>query len=154
MRKSNWTPSIVPGGDDHDVYLVLDDFGRNGQAWREADVETTDLETVTADLLGGQFNNPVRVVGFNTAEGWSQDVSADVAASFVDAAMSRRATCRSSYRDSWIDTKAGIATCSCRCRSASCDRWLLERSRARRTFLWRRYFSAGPHWPHLFRQYP
>jgi hypothetical protein len=79
MRKSNWTPSIVPGGDDHDVYLVLDDFGRNGQAWREADVETTDLETVTADLLGGQFNNPVRVVGFNTSEGWSQDVSADVA---------------------------------------------------------------------------
>jgi len=75
MRKSNWTPSIVPGGDDHDVYLVLDDFGRNGQAWREADVETTDLETVTADLLGGQFNNPVRVVGFNTAEGWAQDVS-------------------------------------------------------------------------------
>jgi hypothetical protein len=45
MRKSSWTPSIVPGGDDHDVYLVLDDFGRNGQAWREADVETTDLES-------------------------------------------------------------------------------------------------------------
>jgi hypothetical protein len=79
MRKSSWTPSIVPGGDDHDVYLVLDDFGRNGQAWREADVETTDLETVTTNLLSGQFKSPVRVVGFNTAEGWSQDVSADVA---------------------------------------------------------------------------
>jgi hypothetical protein len=79
MRKSNWTPSIVPGGEDHDVFLVLDDFGRNGRAWREADVGTTDRETVTADLLGGQFNNPVRVVGFNTAGGWSQDVSADVA---------------------------------------------------------------------------
>jgi hypothetical protein len=79
MGKSSWTPSIVPGGDDHDVYLVLDDFGRNGQAWREADVETTDLETVTTDLLSGQFKSPVRVVGFNTAEGWSQDVSADVA---------------------------------------------------------------------------
>jgi hypothetical protein len=79
MRKSSWTPSIVPGGDDHDVYLVLDDFGHSGRAWLEADLETTNLETVTTDLLGGQFKNPVRVVGFNTNEGWSQDVSADVA---------------------------------------------------------------------------
>jgi hypothetical protein len=38
-----------------------------------------DLETVIADLLDGQYNNPIRVIGFNTAEGWSQDVSADVA---------------------------------------------------------------------------
>jgi hypothetical protein len=27
MRRSNWTPSIVPRADDHDVYLVLDDLG-------------------------------------------------------------------------------------------------------------------------------
>jgi hypothetical protein len=26
MRKSGWTPSIVPLGDDQDVYLVVDDF--------------------------------------------------------------------------------------------------------------------------------
>jgi hypothetical protein len=31
------------------------------------------------DLLSGEYNNPVRVVAFNTAEKWSQDVSADVA---------------------------------------------------------------------------
>jgi hypothetical protein len=30
-------------------------------------------------MLGGQYQNAVRVVGFNTAEGWSKDVSADVA---------------------------------------------------------------------------
>jgi hypothetical protein len=69
----------VPKGDDQNVYLVVDDFGRNGRAYREADVETTDLEAVIADLLDGQYKNPVRVVSFNTAEGWSQDVSADVA---------------------------------------------------------------------------
>jgi hypothetical protein len=69
----------VPKGDDQNVYLVVDDFGRNGRAYREADVETTDLETVIADLLDGQFQNPVRIVSFNTAENWSQDVSADVA---------------------------------------------------------------------------
>jgi hypothetical protein len=39
---------------------------------------TTDLETVILDLLEGQYKNPVRVAGFNTAEKWSEDVSADV----------------------------------------------------------------------------
>ena len=57
MRKSNWTPSIVPSGDDQTVYLVAEDFGRLGRAWREADYETTDLETVIQDLLSGQYNN-------------------------------------------------------------------------------------------------
>jgi hypothetical protein len=79
MRRSNWTPSIVPKGDDQTVYLVVDDLGQQGRVYREADVETTDLETVILDLLEGQYKNPVRVVAFNTAEKWSQDVSADVA---------------------------------------------------------------------------
>jgi len=70
----------VPPGNDQDVYLVLDDFGgRIGQAWRETDVESTRLEAVIADLLDGQYSNPVRVIAFNTAEGWSRDVSEDVA---------------------------------------------------------------------------
>jgi hypothetical protein len=50
-----WTPSIVPRGDDQNVYLVVDDFGRNGRVYREADVETADLETVIIDLLDGQL---------------------------------------------------------------------------------------------------
>ena len=80
MPRSDRSPSIVPPGNDHDVYLVLDDFGgRIGQAWRETDAEAARLETVIADLLDGQYSNPVRVVGFNTAEGWSRDVSEDVA---------------------------------------------------------------------------
>jgi len=79
MRRTGWTPSIVPKGDDQNVYLVVDDFGRNGRSYRETDVETADLETVILDLLEGQYNNPIRVVAFNTAEGWSQDVSEDIA---------------------------------------------------------------------------
>jgi hypothetical protein len=79
MRQTGWTPSIVPRGDDQNVYLVVDDFGRNGRCYGEADVETTDLETVIVDLLDGQYQNPIKVVAFNTAEGWSQDVSEDVA---------------------------------------------------------------------------
>ena len=37
------------------------------------------LETVISDLLTGQYSSPVRVVAFNTAERWCEDVSADVA---------------------------------------------------------------------------
>lgn len=74
MRAS---PSIVPGI-DRDVYLVLDDFGL-GCAWRETNVEDTDLEAVIDDLLEGQYKNPVCVIGFNLAEGWVRDVSEEVA---------------------------------------------------------------------------
>ena len=79
MRISNWTPSIVPRGDEQDVYLVVDDLGRLGRVWREADFDATDFETVGMDLLGGQYKNPIGVFCFNTAEGWSRDVSEDIA---------------------------------------------------------------------------
>jgi hypothetical protein len=79
MRRSSWTPSIVPADDDQNVYIVVDDFGRRGRSFRETDVERADLEAVIMDMLEGQYQNPVRVVGFNTAEKWSEDVSGDVA---------------------------------------------------------------------------
>src|SRR3954466_12342010 len=79
MRRPDWTPSMVPSETNQEVYLVVDDFGSLGRAWRETDVGETDLETVMTDLLQGQFCNPVRVVGFNVAEGWCRDVSEDVA---------------------------------------------------------------------------
>jgi hypothetical protein len=53
---SSWTPSIVPA-DDQTVYLVMDDFGRHGRAWRETDVEKIDLETIIMDLLRGEYSN-------------------------------------------------------------------------------------------------
>jgi hypothetical protein len=61
MRKSNWTPSIVPNEHDQTVYLVADDF-KTGRVWREAEYDDTDLETVIRDLLTGQYNNPSRIV--------------------------------------------------------------------------------------------
>ena len=79
MRKSGWTPSIVPTDEGQTVYLVVDDLGRLGRVWCEANVEATDLETVIRDLLHGQYYNPIGVFGFNPWEGWSRDVSADVA---------------------------------------------------------------------------
>jgi hypothetical protein len=78
MPRTGWTPSIVPKSEDQNVYLVIDDFDRNGRVYCEADVETTDLETVIVDLLEGHYKSQVRVA-FNTSEKWSQDVSAEVA---------------------------------------------------------------------------
>lgn len=72
-------PSIVPAGDDQTVYLVKDDLGHLGAVWREADAEITDLETVITDLMAGEYNDPLRVIAFNTTERWSEDVSEDVA---------------------------------------------------------------------------
>ena len=74
------SPSIVPETDDRDVYLVLDDFGgRLGRAWRETHERTTDRQTVITDMIDGQYSNPARVVAFDTAEGWSRDVSKEIA---------------------------------------------------------------------------
>jgi hypothetical protein len=79
MPRTGWTPSIVPNGDDQTVYLVLDDFGRLGRSYRKTDPERADLETTITDLMTGQFNSPVRVVAFNTAERWAEDASEDIA---------------------------------------------------------------------------
>jgi len=77
MRNS---PSIVPDPDDREVYLVLDDFGgRLGRVWPEAAEERTNREVIITDLMTGQYSNPVRVVAFNTAEGWSRDVTREIA---------------------------------------------------------------------------
>jgi hypothetical protein len=79
MRKSGWTPSIVPYGADQTIYLVIDNFGQPGGVCRETEVERTDLETIITDLMSGQFNDPARVVAFNTLEHWSEDVTQAVA---------------------------------------------------------------------------
>jgi hypothetical protein len=76
MRTS---PSIAPHGPEQDTYLVLDDFGRIGRSWRETDENATDRETLMRDLVQGEFSNPIRIVAFNTAEGWSRDVTVDIA---------------------------------------------------------------------------
>ncbi|WP_439393027.1 hypothetical protein ACRQ5Q_27565 [Bradyrhizobium sp. PMVTL-01] len=64
---------------DNDTYLVLNDFGRLGRAWCEADEEGANRETLLRRLLDDQYSHPVRIVAFNTAEGWSRDVTMDIA---------------------------------------------------------------------------
>ena len=75
----NFVPSIVPSGHDQTVYLVINNFGKLGTAFPKTDVDKADLETLIGDLMSGQYGDPVRVVAFNTAEGWSQGVSSEIA---------------------------------------------------------------------------
>ena len=77
MPRTGW---MVPYGADQTVYLVVDRMNRQGDVCRESEVERTDPEAIIADLLSGQFNDPVRVIAFNTLEHWSMDVSRDIAA--------------------------------------------------------------------------
>jgi hypothetical protein len=73
------SPSIIPTDRLHrDIYLVLEDF-RSGAAWRETDESAADFHTVISDLLTGQYDQPLRVVAFNPAEGWSRDAAEEVA---------------------------------------------------------------------------
>ena len=73
------SPSIVPETSERDIYLVLDDFGELGRAWCETAEEDTERTVLMRHLMEGQFGNPVRVVAFNTAAGWSRDVTEEIA---------------------------------------------------------------------------
>jgi hypothetical protein len=106
------SPSIVPGF-DADVYLVLDDFGKLGRAYREVDEEHADRETVIRNLTEGQYNNPVRIVCFNTAEGSARDVTEEIAREIQDWASSKGEQLSPGLRDfiDWqIDQAARLAS--------------------------------------------
>ena len=69
-------PQSVPYGADQTVYLVVEGSGQHGVVRK---TEHADIETVIADLLSGQFSDPIEVVAFNTLEHWTDDLSKDVA---------------------------------------------------------------------------
>jgi hypothetical protein len=117
MRQS---PSIIPTDRlDRDIYLVLEDF-RAGAAWRETDEGETDVSTIVEDLLTGQYEQPLRVVAFNPAEGWSRDATEEIAEELerriaAGARFPRR--CRSSSRA----ISAERSACSWHCRCAASE---------------------------------
>ena len=59
--------------------MVADDFGKyGGPGGRPTVIPPILFETVIQDLLTGQYNNPPRVVAFNTAKPWSEDVAQEL----------------------------------------------------------------------------
>lgn len=66
---------IVPYGADQTLFVVID---RRAPA-TEIPIERSDLETTIGELVAGCFNDPVKVISFNTLEHWMKDISTDVA---------------------------------------------------------------------------
>ena len=93
--------SLVPEGEQFDVtiHIVLDDFGKLGRAYRETDGARADLRSVIEDMLRGEFERPLRVVAFNTDEGWARDVSEDVARDVVEQARAQGRSLPEGVRD-------------------------------------------------------
>ena len=87
----NQTP-LVPGQPAFDVtvHIVLNDFGPLGRAYVEADETDADEATIVENLLSGQYSHPIRVVAFNTAEGWARDVTEDIAQAVLSKAQHER----------------------------------------------------------------
>jgi hypothetical protein len=78
MTDTSYFSSSVPYGADQTLYLVVDGLG-GGTSRRELEIERTDLEATICELMRGQFNDPIRVIAFNTLEHWSEDVSPEIA---------------------------------------------------------------------------
>jgi hypothetical protein len=81
------SPTLAPNFDS-DTYLVLDEFEKF-RVYREADEAEADRNRVIEDISNGQYNRPVRVVSFNTAEGWPRDVTEDIANEILERALRR-----------------------------------------------------------------
>jgi hypothetical protein len=80
---------LAPGHSDFDAtaYIVVNDFGPLGCAYCETDETEADEETIVENILNGQYSHPIRVVAFNTAEGWARDVTEDIARAVLDRAQ-------------------------------------------------------------------
>ena len=124
MPRTGWSPNTVPYGADQTAYLVVDRFS-SGSVYRETEIERADLETIISDFITGQFNDPVRVVAFNTLEHWASDVSEDIAQEVQPGATLRASPCpsisetssrttprrRDSWRSDWFEVHHN---CDCR----------------------------------------
>ena len=80
------TPPLAPGKltDDVTVHIVLNDFGKLGRAYVETDEAEADEWTIVSKISKGEYSNAVRVVAFNIAEGWSRDVTDDIAQAVIE----------------------------------------------------------------------
>ena len=58
-----------------------------GRAFVETDIAEADRETVLRNFVSGQYSNALRVVAFNTTEGWSRDVSEDISGELIERAF-------------------------------------------------------------------
>ena len=86
----NLTPLAPVEASDVTVHIVLNDFGDLGRAFVETDEAEADEATIIDNILSGQYSCPLRVVAFNTAEGWSRDVTEDIAVAVMNRVRSEQ----------------------------------------------------------------
>jgi hypothetical protein len=67
--------------------LVIEDFGQLGRAFLETDLAEADRESIVRNFISAQYGNALRVIALNTAEGWSRDVSEEIASDVLDEAF-------------------------------------------------------------------
>jgi len=77
-----------PTDDELTMYQVLDDLGKH-RVWCEMDEARANEQGIIDDILNGRFKRPVRVVAINIDEGWSLDVTKDIAAKLLDDACTQ-----------------------------------------------------------------
>ncbi|RXH38285.1 hypothetical protein [Bradyrhizobium zhanjiangense] len=75
MFDADVSSQIVPYGADETLFVVID---RRDEA-TEIRIERSDLEATIGELVAGCFNDPIKVISFNTLEHWMKDISTDVA---------------------------------------------------------------------------
>ena len=78
------TPSLVPVSQSSDIHLVLDELPTFGRVWRELSEESANEQTILKLIANGDFLRPVRVIAFNLDEGWSRDVTEDIAQELLE----------------------------------------------------------------------
>jgi hypothetical protein len=82
---STQTPPLAPKLTDNvTVHIVLNDFGKLGRAFLETNELEADEWTTVSNIINGEYSNPVRVVAFNIAEGWSRDVTEEIAEAVLE----------------------------------------------------------------------
>jgi len=86
VRQLSSSPSVAPSR-DHTVYIVVEDYGPLGTAFRETDEAEADRRTLIDDLIAGQYQKPVRIVALNEAR------------AVLDEALRRRTWLPSETRD-------------------------------------------------------
>jgi hypothetical protein len=57
-----------------------------GRAFRERDLAEADHDTIVRNMISGEYRDPLRVIAFNAVEGWSRDVSEEIAYDVLDRA--------------------------------------------------------------------
>ncbi|WP_431204616.1 hypothetical protein ACQ86E_05935 [Bradyrhizobium betae] len=75
MLEAGVPSPVVPYGADQTLFVVIDRLDKAN----EIRIERSDLEATIGELVAGCFNDPIKVISFNTLEHWTKDISQDVA---------------------------------------------------------------------------